>query len=51
MKSAKNTKKMDLWTKTFLYDKIFYQILMLYKFLKIYYVPFEACHVISKETG
>ena len=30
---------MDLYAKTFLYNEIFYHILMLFKFLKISYVP------------
>ena len=30
---------MDLYAKMFLYNEIFYHILMLFKFLKISYVP------------
>ena len=40
MKLAKTIKKMDFYTTTFLHNVIFYQILMLFKFLKISYVPF-----------
>ena len=36
----KPLKKMDFYATTFLHNVIFYQILMLFKFLKISYVPF-----------
>ena len=44
-----NTIKKDFWAKTFLYNVMLYQILMLFKFLEIFYVLFwtNICIVIS----
>ena len=42
MKLARNIKKMIFKEKNFLYKVIFYQILMLFNFLKFSYVSFDV---------
>ena len=49
MKLAKNIKK-EFLAKTFLYNVIFYQIFLLFKFLKISYVLLKYQRIVRRST-